>query len=169
MHPRMPAGERMLDPETRLQHAHDVAWRLLDRRDRTAAELRGKLADKRVEPDLIERVVGQLVQSGYLNDARYAQRFAEDRRRLDGWGPERIERRLRSLGLDQEHISAAVSEQEAGADMAAALELLERRFPAAPETPRERDRALGVLVRKGYGPELAYEALRRHAGILEPD
>jgi hypothetical protein len=32
---------------------------------------------------------------------------------------------------------------------------------------RERDRALGMLVRKGYEPELARDALRRHAGVDE--
>ena len=32
----------------------------------------------------------------------------------------------------------------------------------------ERDRALGMLVRKGYGLELAYDALRRYAGVDEP-
>ena len=43
--------------------------------------------------------------------------------------------------------------------------LLARRFPEPPATPRERDRALGVLVRKGYALELAHDALRRHAGV----
>ena len=40
-----------------------------------------------------------------------------------------------------------------------------RRFPSRRQTPRERDRALGVLVRKGYELELAHDALRRHAGV----
>ena len=41
--------------------------------------------------------------------------------------------------------------------------LLARRFPVPPDSPRDRERALGFLVRKGYEPELAYDALRRHA------
>ena len=48
-------------------------------------------------------------------------------------------------------------------ELAAACELLARRFPVPPDTPRDRERALGFLVRKGYEPELAYDALRRHA------
>ena len=40
------------------------------------------------------RRVAELRHLGYLDDARYAQRFAEDRRTLDAWGAERIERRL---------------------------------------------------------------------------
>lgn len=163
------AGERLLDPEARTQHARDIAWRLLNRRDRTVAELRQKLAEKRIEPSTIELVVDELSESGYLDDGRYAQRFAEDRRRLDAWGSDRIERRLRVLGVDAEHIESALAEQDAGGELAAARQLLERRFPDPPQTPQERDRALGVLLRKGYGAELAYEALRRHAGVREED
>jgi regulatory protein len=164
-----PAGERRLDPEAQRQHARDVAWRALNRRDRTEAELRRSLADKRVEPAVIDEVCAELKEGGYVDDARYAERFAEDRRRLDAWGADRIERRLLALGVHREHIAAALDRQDAGEELEAAVALLARRFPAVPETPRERDRALGVLVRKGYDLELAYDALRRHAGVESLD
>src|SRR3954449_7799080 len=93
------AGARVLDPEERVQQARELAWRALNRRERTVAELARLLAGKRVEPAVIDTVVGELIEQGYLDDASYAQRFAEDRRRLDGWGAERIERKLRTLGI----------------------------------------------------------------------
>jgi regulatory protein len=156
---------RLDDPEARLQHARDVAWKALNRRERTVAELARHLAGKRVEPSAIEAVLAELSEQGYLDDAGYAQRFAEDRRRLDAWGAERIERKLLSLGVDREIVAAVVGEQDHAGEMEAALEILTRRFPQPPQTPRERDRALGFLVRKGYELELAYDALRRHAGV----
>jgi regulatory protein len=159
-HPR----ERALDPELRLQHGRDLAWQALGRRDRTMAEIARLLAGKRVEPEVIEVVVAELCEQGYLDDARFARRFAEDRRRLDGWGAERIERRLHALGIDAELIAAAVAEQDSGAELDAALALLRRRFPDPPATLRDCERALGMLVRKGYELELAHDALRRHAG-----
>ena len=158
---------RLEDPEARLQHARDVAWKALNRRERTVAELGRLLAAKRVEPSAIETVLAELREQGYLDDASYAQRFADDRRRLDAWGAERIERRLLSLGIDRELIASAVGEQDRAGEMEAALELLARRFPDPPSSPRERDRAFGVLVRKGYDLELAHDALRRHAGVRD--
>jgi regulatory protein len=156
---------RLEDPEARLEHARALAWRALNRRERTVAELAGHLADKRVEPSAIETVVAELVEQGYLDDEAYARRFAEDRRRLDAWGAERIERRLRSLGVDRDLIAAAVGDQGHADELEAACELLARRFPAPPETPRDLERALGFLVRKGYALELAHDALRRHHGV----
>ena len=149
----------------RLQHARDVAWRALNRRDHTVAELARILARKRVEPAVIDAVVGELCEQGYLDDARFARRFAEDRRRLDGWGAERIEQRLRALGVAGELVEAAVSTQGHEGELEAALALLRRRFPAPPATPRDCERALGMLVRKGYELELAHDAIRRHAGV----
>ena len=43
------------------------------------------------------------------------------------------------------------------------MAVLRRRFPDPVEGGRERERALGVLLRKGYDTELALEALARHA------
>ena len=153
-----------------VERARALAWRSLNRRDRTVTELGAMLLGKRVEPAIADQVVTELIELGYLDDARYAERFAEDRRRLDAWGSERIARRLRELGVDQESIEAAVAAQDPEEEMTAALELLRRRCPAPPTTRAERDRALGILVRRGYAPELAFDALRRHAGVeAEPD
>jgi regulatory protein len=162
-------GVPALDPERRLQDARELAWTALNRRERTVAELARLLAGKRVEPALIDEVVRELREQGYLDDAGYARRFAEDRRRLDGWGTECIERRLRSLGVGAAELDAALAARDGEQELGAALTLLRRRFPEPPSTPREAQRALGMLVRKGYALELAHDALRRHAGVLELD
>jgi regulatory protein len=161
---RAPPPERSPDPEVRVQHAREVAWTALNRRDHTVAELARVLARKRVEPAVIDSVVRELCEQGYLDDARFAHRFADDRRRLDGWGAERIDQRLRALGVDAELIASAVSSQDHEGELEAALAILRRRFPEPPATPRDCERALGVLVRKGYELELAHDAIRRHAG-----
>jgi regulatory protein len=169
VHNDHPPPERSPDLEVRLQHARDVAWTALNRHDHTAAELARTLARKRVEPAVVDAVIGELCEQGYLDDARYAHRFAEDRRRLDGWGAERIERRLKALGVDADLIAAAVGEQDHAGELDAALAILRRRFPDPPATPRDCERALGLLVRKGYELELAHDAIRRHAGIAAFD
>ena len=149
----------MTDPE-RLQYALDLAYRFLGHRDRTVAEVRERLGAEGVEEAVIGEAVEELRHLGYLDDARYAQRFAEDRRTIDAWGAERIERRLLAVGVDPQLIEAALGEQGAGEELEAALAVLRRRFAQPPAHDRDRDRALGLLVRKGYELELAYDAVR---------
>jgi regulatory protein len=153
-------AERALDPAARLQHALDLAYRYLGHRDRTVAEIRRHLEAKRVEPSTIDEAVAELHEQGYLDDARFAQRFAEDRRALDAWGAERIERKLRGAGVPAEHIAAALSVQSLDDERDAAIALLRRRLGAPPEDDRGRERALGLLVRRGYDLDLAYDAVR---------
>lgn len=132
----------------------------LGKRDRTAAEIRRHLAGEDVDGRAAEAAVAELERMGYVDDARYARVFAQDRRALDAWGPQRIERRLLALGVDGEHIAAAIGERDGATELEAALELLRRRCREVPSNERERERALGVLVRKGYDLELAYDAVR---------
>ncbi len=103
-----------------------------------------------------------LREQGYLDDARFAARFATDRRSLDWWGSQRIERRLTELGIDRELAAAALAELGPDNELQAAVGLLERRFPEPPRGDRGRQRALGLLVRRGYELELAHDALRLH-------
>ena len=82
------------------------------------------------------------VEGGFVDDAAFAQRFAEDRRRLDAWGAERIERRLRALGVAPEHVAAALGEQDREAELEAALALLAAaRAPPCRDAARARPRA----------------------------
>jgi regulatory protein len=152
------------DPEFRLQHALDLAFRYLGRRDRTVLEMRRFLEGKRIEPSAIDEALARLAQEGYLDDVRFARQFAEDKRLLEEWGADRIERRLLALGVPAELVREAVGLRGRGDELDAAVGLLRRRFPALSDDPREHRRAYGVLVRKGYEQELAWDAIRVHAG-----
>ncbi|HWC27994.1 MAG TPA: RecX family transcriptional regulator [Solirubrobacteraceae bacterium] len=142
------------------ERALELALRQLSRRDRTEAELRRYLAGKEVAEPAADAAVAELRRMGYLDDARYARTFAEDRRSLDGWGAERIERRLLALGVDRGLVAEAVGARDGAGELQAAVELLRRRWRRAPVGDRERERALAMLVRKGYDLELAYYAVR---------
>jgi regulatory protein len=156
----MTSAERAVDPAARLQHALDLGYRYLGFRDRTVAEMRRHLEHKRVEPDTIDDAVAELERQNYLDDGRFAHRYAEDRRTLDAWGADRIERKLRAAGVDVDLINHAIAAQGADDELGAAVDLLRRRFRGPVATERDRERALGLLVRKGYELELAYDAVR---------
>ena len=149
-------------PERPPPNPLELAYRYLNRRDRTEGEVRRHLAGKGVEPDAAEDAIATLRDQGYLDDARYARLFAEDKRALEGWGTERIRGTLALRGIDRELIDAAVA-ADGGDEMERALEILRRRFPSPPRERRDRDRALAVLLRKGYDTELAMDALTAHA------
>ena len=130
-------------------------------RDRSVAELRNYLERKRVEPELIDEVVAELSRTRVLDDGRYAERFAEDRRLLDGWGRERIEQDLTRRGIAAELVEAALAHRTRDDELAAACGVLGERYGRL-DDDRARNRAWRLLVRRGYDAELAYDAVRAH-------
>ena len=162
--PGRPAtADRQESPDD-LGSALGLAYRHLGRRDRTEAEIRAHLHRQQVPDGVIERCVAELIEQRYLDDRRFAERFAEDRRRLDGWGTERIHRRLLELGVAGETVDGVLAAGVIGDDREAAVAVLRERVGRAPDDERGRQRALALLVRRGYDLDLAYEVVRKFAG-----
>src|SRR6185503_8660591 len=132
---------------TESERAIDLAYKAVARRDLTVAELRARLERKHVPPQAIDDAVAELEDTGFLDDARYARQFAEDKRELDRWGSERIAQDLRRRGIATQLIDAAVSTHDRDSELRTALLLLRQRYPHAPRDDRERDRAWQMLVR----------------------
>jgi regulatory protein len=153
--------------DEKLQRALDLGYAYLNRRERTVAEVRTELERKGVSPELIDRAVQTFAEQGFLDDERFARLFVSDKRELEQWGSERIRRGLLARGVDRQLAERALtpgaggdpSGDEEPTELDRALEILRRRFSAPPRERRERERALGVLLRKGYESELALDAL----------
>lgn len=179
-----------------LQRALDLGYAYLNRRDRTVSEVRAQLARKGISEELGDAAIQTLAEQGMLDDARFARLFVSDKRRLEGWGSERIRRGLLTRGIERDLVQAALEGGEDGegafapeafdsgaraagaapgagtaiegdldeprSELERALAVLRRRFPQPPQDRRERERALGVLLRKGYESDLALDALAAH-------
>jgi regulatory protein len=154
----------MPSKQDQLGRALALAFRYLERREHTEAEVRAHLARREEPAGELERAIETLREQGYVDDVRFARLFAEDKRRLEAWGGERIRQALLVRGIDRELADTSVGEIEPGDELEQAIGLLRRRFPAPPRERRDRQRALAVLIRKGYDGELALDALRRYRG-----
>ena len=100
--------------------------------------------------------------TGELDDQRFARRYAEDKRELRGWGPERIREALTSRGVASDLVEMALEADSHDAQVRRASDLLARRGRPL-DVDSDRARALGYLTRRGYEYEVAYEAVRTAA------
>lgn len=159
-----------VDEHQEFQRAIDLACAFINRRERTVSEVLAQLERRGIAPGHREVAVQTLCEEGLLDDRRFARLFVCDKRALEQWGSERIRRGLLARGIGRELADAALAQEpdtgpdgEPESDLDRALALLRRRFPTPLEDRRERERALGVLLRKGYESELALDALAAHA------
>jgi regulatory protein len=154
--------------DDRLGHALELAYRYLNRRERTIAEVHQHLISRGIDAEAASGAVQTLIERGHLDDARFARVLVQDKRELEQWGNERIKRALLGRGIDRDLVELTLADDSAAgypgeAELDRALTLLRGRFPAPPLDRREHERALGVLVRKGFDPELALDALSGYA------
>src|SRR4029077_17484575 len=104
---------RKLDTEDEL---YDIALRALTRRAHSVHEMQQKLA-RRTDNELLVRVVmARLKENGQLDDDRYARQFARNRTQSRKQGKFRIARDLRSRGVPDRTINAALEESTEQAD-----------------------------------------------------
>ena len=144
----------------RHSEALEAAISALRRKERTTAEMVQWLGRRGYGSDQVQAAVDALNEIGELDDARFARAYAEDKRELRGWGAERIGEELTARGVAPELIEAALEGDTDAAEVERAERLLALRDrPIAEEG--DRVRALGFLARRGYGLEVAYEAIRR--------
>jgi regulatory protein len=142
------------------QEAFERALEALSRKERTEGELTEWLSARGFDAEDVEATVARLIELGELEDARFARRYAEDKRELRGWGPERIRTALEARGVGTAEIEAALGADDHSQQVERAVELLRRRSdPLDQEAGRAR--ALAYLTRRGYDYELAYDAVRR--------
>jgi regulatory protein len=139
--------------------AFGTALAALRRKELASGELLALLQRRGFGADEAEAAIGALIEAGELDDERFARRYAEDKRALQGWGPERIREALASRGVSDRLIELALEDDSEPVQVGRATELLVRRGqPLGQEAARAK--ALGFLTRRGFGYEVAHEAIR---------
>lgn len=114
-----------------------------------------------MDEESLAEAIEQLHEDLALDDGRFAMRYAEDKRSISGWGPERIREALRERGLSEALIGPALDVETRDEQMQRAIDFLTAKEWAV-EEPDQRRKALGALARRGFESEVSYDALREH-------
>ncbi len=137
-----------------------AALRAIGRKERTESEMRSWLADRDYDEGEIDRVLAYLIENLAVNDARYATEFTADKRQLSGWGRDRIEATLLKRGVSGDLVAKALDEDGGESEVDRATRVLVEKGSLL-EDPKDRQRAMGLLARRGFSAEDAYAAIRR--------
>lgn len=150
---------------TPLAEAKERALRYLERQDRTCLEVRTRLERYGYSSEVVEEVTAWLVALGYIDDERYAEAFAREKRRA-GWGGLRIRQVLLRKGIAGELAKRVTQDNTIPESL---VELVRRRFGTQARTdPRlAYRRASAFLARRGHDFETISDVVRRALGTEE--
>ena len=105
------------------------------------------------------RLVDSLVEDRYVDDARYASAFAREKASLQGWGPIKIRFQLRSKGISDPVITAALEDVEPARAVDKLERLLATKARSLQGDPQFRLKLLKFGLSRGYEYEAVEEAL----------
>lgn len=151
------------------RQALDRAVAALASRAHSKHELEQKLLRAGYRPCTVEMVLYKLETEGFLDDADFARQWVEARttRKL---GTRRIAQELRHKGVSADEAEAALAQVDEEEQLAAATALVEKALARAKpgEDPRKvANRITGMLARRGYGWDIARQALEQAMTDLE--
>ena len=141
---------------------HERALGLLAVRPRSRRELERRLLGARFEPDEVEDVLVRLERVGLVDDEAFARQFAEHRFGSRKEGSRAVMQGLRAAGIAPS-LAETVAQDAQGDDEERAADLARSRVPRLAGVPAEKAfaRLSSLLMRRGYGPEIARSAARK--------
>jgi regulatory protein len=149
---------------SREEQARNLCLRLLTARARTRAELEGQLAKRGYPDDVSQRVLDRLTQVGLIDDADFAEQWVRSRRANAGKGKRALAAELRTKGVNNDVITAALDGIDAGAERQRAEKLvrdkLRREKLGDDDDAKIARRLVGMLARRGYSQTMAFDVVK---------
>ena len=165
--PSTSSPESTEESAKRAEQARALCLRLLTARARTRAELEGQLAKRGYPEDVSAEALDRLAQVGLVDDEDFAEQWVRSRRTSAGKGKRALAAELRTKGLDNEVITAALADIDAGAERVRAEQLVRdklRREKLGDLSDRDTEnkvtrRLVGMLARRGYSQSMALDVV----------
>ncbi|WNG94913.1 recombination regulator RecX [Mycobacterium sp. ITM-2016-00318] len=148
---------------SREEQARALCLRLLTARARTRAELEGQLAKRGYPDDVSSHVLDRLTAVGLIDDADFAEQWVRSRRVNAGKGKRALAAELRTKGVDNEVITAALADIDTGAERERAEQLVNDKLRRERNTDDEAKltrRLVGMLARRGYSQTMAFDVVK---------
>ncbi len=154
------------DPES---VARAILLRQLTAGPRTRMQLADALKRKNVPDEVADALLDRFTDVGLIDDVEFARMWAGSRHRGRGLGRRALAYELRSKGVDDASIGAALAEISEDDERQRAHDLVARKMTSVSrlEPLKARQRLVGMLARRGYSLGLAEsvvrDALAQHA------
>lgn len=125
------------------------AMHILERTDKTEAQLRRKLEESEYPKEAVESAIAYVTSYGYLDDRRYAEHYIEWKKQ--GKGKARLKMELVQKGISREIIEEVLESTDFGETREMIRQIiLKKRKTDIPMNEKEKQRIYGFLMRKGF-------------------
>ncbi len=154
------------DPEN---VARTILLRRLTDQPRSRAELAEALARKHVPTDIADRVLDRFEEVGLIDDEDFARAWVESRQRSRGVASRVLAMELRRKGVDDDTSREVLAELDPDVERQNAHRLVQKKLRSMQglDPSTQVRRLTGMLARKGYPPQVAFDVVRAELEAVE--
>ncbi|WP_243838712.1 regulatory protein RecX [Aeromicrobium yanjiei] len=160
------ADSQDYDVAEQMSRARQIVYDRLAVTARSRADLEQALAKKHVPAEVARAILDKFEDAGLVDDAEFARSWVQSRQRSKGLSSRVLAMELRRKGVDEEIAREALDELDPAVELEAAHRLVQtklRSMSALDDTTKIR-RLTGLLARKGYSPQIAFDVVRQELG-----
>lgn len=143
------------------EQAYSKAAALCSRAEKCKHEIRQKLIQWKLDSGEITGVLEKLEQENFINETRFAEAYVNDKIKFNYWGKTKIIYMLKSLKINQQDISNAISKIDNNEYLLLAKNLIQeksRLFKDENEF-KNKQKIVNYMVSKGFETEIVFKLL----------
>lgn len=150
----------ILIEQNKLFHIKQRAFRLLGRRQHSSSELKRKLWRKDYEQKLIDAVIEELMNNGYLNDEDFIREFVAEKSEIKKWSSNRIKSELIKQGIKSNLIEAGLKELPDNSEYEKALSLGKKKYEILTKRTADKKELKEKLFTFLYSKGFEYDVVK---------
>lgn len=129
--------------------------------ERSHSEVKTKLYSYNLRKNEVEEIICQLIENNYLNEERFAIRFAGGKFRIKHWGRKKIQYELRQKGVNNFIISIALREIDEESYLITLQKLAQAKWNSlkSENSISRQSKTNAYLLQKGYEQSLISEVI----------
>ena len=142
--------------------AREILLQRLEAQPRSRAELAESLAKKNVPTDVATSLLDRFEEVGLIDDSAFARIWVDSRVRTRGLARRALAYELKRKGVADDVVQEVLADLQPEDERQAAHRLVQKKLRSMTgldDTTRIR-RLVGMLARKGYSPQLAFDVVR---------
>jgi regulatory protein len=94
-----------------VQELRQIIENWCETREVCISEAKTKLRRWNISETDSDKIISSLIESGTINEERYAKAFANDKLLIDKWGPQKVRQTLKQRGIKESFITKAITEK----------------------------------------------------------
>ena len=156
---------REIEQETQYQNAYQNAYqkalRFLNFKLRTAKEVYEKLEKLEVPDGVINQVLQQLMDHGFVNDQFYAESYVRENFALKKKGPKAVAFELKKKGVNDSVIQKALAKFDEETQLDQAIEIAQKYVDRQGNAPVKtvKQKVYGFLMQRGYDLDIVQSVI----------